>query len=88
MDPTQYAEAVAVIIGLVNGVDMVMNMEWNSFAKYMMALIAGLVFGFIHWFNIPSPEIGLAIAIGSSGVYKLFLGNKTPTPPTPPVTEV
>lgn len=71
MDFTQYALAVSSIIGLVNGIDLVQRKEWYSVIKFGLAIAAGLLFGAIHWFGLPSMEIGLAIGLASSGVYKI-----------------
>lgn len=68
---SEFAMAAFVIVGLVNGLNMALARDWQSFARFMLAVIAGVVFGLIHWFGLPSPEMGLAVAIGSSGAYKL-----------------
>lgn len=71
MDFQEFAMAGFVLIGLVNGIDLAVNKNWSSFAKFVAAVIAGGVFGYLKWFGLPSIEIGLAIGISSSGVYKL-----------------
>ena len=71
MDLTQFTTASFVIVGLINGVSFASNKQWKSFAKFMIATLAGLTFGFLGWFNITGPEMGLAVGIGSSGVYKV-----------------
>ena len=70
MDLTQFAMSATMLIGLVNIANMAIERNWKSFAKAMIACVAGVVLGFLHWFGVPSPEIGLALAIASSGVYK------------------
>lgn len=67
----QFALAAFVLIGLVNGVQFAINKEWKSFALFLTATIAGTVFGVINWFGLPSAEMGLAVGISSSGVYKV-----------------
>lgn len=71
MDISQFAMAAFVIIGLVNGVQFALDKNWRSFAFFLVSVIAGTIFGFLHWFNLPSAEIGLAVGISSSGVYKV-----------------
>ena len=62
--------AAFVLIGLVNGVQFLWAKNWKSFSFFAVALLAGLLFGFLGWFGIPSAEVGLAIGLASSGVYK------------------
>lgn len=69
MNFEQFAMAGFVLIGLVNGIKLGIDQNWKSFALFLTAVIAGTVFGFLHWFGLPSAEIGLAVGISSSGVY-------------------
>ena len=71
MNLEQYVMAAFVIIGLVNGIQFAILRQWQSFAFFMTAVVAGLLFGFLKWFGLPSPEVGLAVGISSSGVYKV-----------------
>lgn len=71
MDFTQYAMAGFVLIGLVNGVQFALDKNWRSLTFFMVAVLAGVLFGALKWFGIPSQEIGLAIGISSSGAYKV-----------------
>lgn len=71
IDFSQFAMAGFVLIGLVNGVQFALDKNWNSFFKFLTAVLAGLLFGVVKWFGIPSAEMGLAIGIGSSGIYKV-----------------
>ena len=71
VDFTGYAMATFALIGLINWVQMGMNGDYKAFAKVGIAVIAGSVFGYFQVFGIPSVEIGFALAINSSGVYKL-----------------
>jgi len=66
-----YTMAGFVLIGLVNGIQLATNKEWKSFIMFMTAVLFGALFGFLGWFELPSCEIGLAIGISSSGVYKI-----------------
>jgi prepilin signal peptidase PulO-like enzyme (type II secretory pathway) len=67
----QYVMAGFVLIGLVNGIGFALDRQWKPFSMFLTAVAAGLVFGFLGWFGLPSAEIGLAVGIGSSGVYKV-----------------
>lgn len=71
MDFEQYAMATFALIGLVNGVQLAVYRQWDRFVLWLVAVIAGTAFGFLHWFGLPSIELGLAIGINSSGVYKI-----------------
>lgn len=59
------------IIGMVNGINFIFEGEWKSFAKFAVALIVGVVFGYLNWFGIKGVEQGLAVALSSSGIYKI-----------------
>jgi hypothetical protein len=71
MDLTQFTLAAFVLIGLVNGVQFALAKNWASFILFITAVIAGTVFGFLHWFSLPSAAVGMAVGISSSGVYKV-----------------
>lgn len=71
MDLTQFAFGAAMLVGLVNVVKLAINQNWRSFALALVAVAGGLLFGFLGWFGIASPEIGLALALASSGVYEI-----------------
>lgn len=71
MNLDQYVMAGFVLIGLVNGLQFALDKNWRSFAMFCAAVTAGTAFGFLGWFGLPSAEIGLAVGISSSGVYKV-----------------
>ncbi len=71
MDLGQFAFAATVIIGLVNGIQFAFNRNWQAFVFFLVAVIAGTAFGALHWFGLPSIELGFALGVSSSGVYKL-----------------
>lgn len=71
VDLQQFVLASTALIGLVNGVNMAIEKDWGSFIKFMVAVSAGALFGYLRFFGLPSLEIGLALGLGSSGVYKL-----------------
>lgn len=70
MDLSQFPMAAFALIGLVNGVQFAVNREWKSFVFFSTAVAFGALFGFWGWFGIPSVEIGFALGLASSGVYK------------------
>lgn len=71
MDLTEFTLASFVLIGLVNGVQFAVTKQWDRFAFFMTAVGAGAIFGFLGWFALPSIEVGIAVGIASSGVYKV-----------------
>jgi len=73
MDLQQYVMAGFILIGLVNGLQFAFDRDWYAFAKFIVAVVAGGVFGYLHWFGLPTLEIGLAVGISSSGAYKLAM---------------
>ena len=79
MDFSEYAVAATVLIGLINGVQFALNKNWRAFVFFLTSIIAGSVFGFFGWFGLPSIEIGFAVGLGASGVYKIsqVIGSKT-----------
>jgi len=78
MNIENYAIAGAILVGLVNGVQLLLDRKWDSFIKFVIALVTGMTFGYFGWFGLPSLEIGLAVGISSSGFYKISqkLGGK------------
>lgn len=79
MDIATYAVAATVIIGLVNGVQLIIDpplaadgkKDYKPAILWVLAVVSGTVFGYLRWYGIPSLEIGFAFGVGSSGVYKL-----------------
>jgi len=71
IDLQNFAMAGFVLIGLVNGIQFAFDKNWKSFAFFITAVAAGIIFGYLGWFGLPSAEIGLAVGIGSSGAYKI-----------------
>ncbi len=59
------------IIGMVNGINFLFEGQWKAFGKFAAALIVGMVFGYLNWFGIKGIEQGLAVALSSSGIYKI-----------------
>lgn len=71
MNLEQYVMGGFVMIGLVNGIQFLVDRDWKSFVKFMTAVIAGGLFGYLNWFGLPNIEIGLAVGISSSGIFKI-----------------
>ena len=75
VDLASLATAMAVIIGIVNGVALLSNesngkIVVSSFMKFVLALILGIVFGALHMFGL-TVELGIVAALASSGLYKI-----------------
>jgi len=71
MDLTQFAFGASMLIGLVNYLKMAIDRNWRSFSLVTVAVAGGMIFGTLGWFGIPSPEIGFALGLASSGVYEV-----------------
>jgi len=71
MDLEQYVMGGFVLIGLVNGLQFALDKKWDAFVRFMTAVIVGGMFGFFKMYGIPSLEVGLAIGVSSSGIYKI-----------------
>jgi len=59
-----------VLIGMINGIKL-LETDKKGFAYFMVAVVAGTIFGALKLFGLPGFEVGLAVGISSSGVYKL-----------------
>ena len=70
MNFEQYALATFVLIGFVNGIQFAVNRDWKAFVYFSTATVGGVVLGYLRWFGLPGMEMGLAIGVNSSGVYK------------------
>jgi prepilin signal peptidase PulO-like enzyme (type II secretory pathway) len=62
--------AVAIIIGIVNGVTLLNAPQVTPFVKFLIALALGLLFGVIGLFGM-NLETGIIAGLSSSGLYKL-----------------
>ncbi len=71
MNLEEYTLGAFVLIGLVNGIQLALERNWKSFVKFMCAVIAGGLFGYLGWFDLPNLETGIALGIASSGTYKM-----------------
>lgn len=78
IDLAALAAAMAVIIGIVNGIALFdqayagegQKPRINSFVKFILAVALGILFGFLGWFGL-TVQLGLVAALASSGLYKL-----------------
>ena len=63
-------EAIAAIIGIVNGLRLLKDNDRWGFILFIAAVIAGLIFGFLGWFGL-NIQGGFIAALASSGVYQV-----------------
>ncbi|MEM3335425.1 MAG: hypothetical protein QXY47_05285 [Thermoplasmata archaeon] len=59
------------IIGFVNGISLLLDGQYKSFAKFAVALVVGAILGYLNYFGINGVEAGIGIALSSSGIYKI-----------------
>ena len=64
-------EAIAAIVGLINGFRLWQAPDKGGFYLFAGAVIVGLVFGYLEWFSLSGVEAGLIAALASSGVYRV-----------------
>jgi hypothetical protein len=67
---TNLVVAVAVIIGIVNGVALLNAPQITPFVKFLIALALGLAFGIIGLFGL-NLQTGIIASLVSSGLYKI-----------------
>lgn len=76
-DLVQTAQAVLAIVGLVNGFRLLKEgmdsspKNYWGFGLFMLAMVAGLVFGYLHWFTLDSMQAGFLAGLASSGLYRV-----------------
>lgn len=69
-------QAMAVIIGLVNGVRLIKEGQESNpknywgFVLFMIAMAVGVGFGLTHMFGL-TVETGIVAALASSGLYRI-----------------
>lgn len=63
-------QAIAVIIGIVNGVTLAKDPDRWGFILFIIALGVGILLGALRLFGL-SLETGIVAALASSGVYKV-----------------
>lgn len=62
-------QAVAVIIGIVNGVRLYKEEDKTGFILFIIALLVGALFGFLGYFKL-NIESGIVASLASSGLYR------------------
>ncbi len=67
----EFGVAAGVIIGLVNGFRLLEQPNKKGFFYFLGALGAGILFGAVGLFGVPSIEVGIEIALASSGLYRV-----------------
>ncbi len=67
----EYVVAGSILIGLVNGFNLAYSKNWESFFKFLVAVVGGAVLGYLQWFGLPSIEAGIGAGLASSGIYKI-----------------
>ncbi len=70
VDFASIATAMAVNIGIVNGVQL-LSPKVKGFISFAIAMVLGIVFGFLHWFGLSGVEVGIVAGLASSGLFKL-----------------
>lgn len=67
-------QAMAVIIGLVNGVRLLKEgtdtKNYWGFILFTVAMGAGVLLGLLHYFGL-TVETGIVVALASSGLYRV-----------------
>lgn len=63
-------QAMAVIIGIVNGMRLFQETDKRGFILFVIAVASGLLLGALHFFGL-TIESGLVAALASSGLYRV-----------------
>lgn len=63
-------QAIAVIIGIVNGIQLFEAPNKKGFIYFVVALVTGVVLGLLGMFGL-NLEQGIVTALASSGLYKV-----------------
>lgn len=63
-------QALAVIIGAVNGVRLLKAQDLWGFIFFVSAIVVGVVLGFLNYFGL-TVETGIVAALASSGLYRV-----------------
>jgi len=66
----EYLVAGAVIVGIVNGVQLGFP-QVKGFVSFIISLVLGVLFGLTHLFGLPGIEAGIIVSLASSGLYKV-----------------
>jgi len=63
-------QALAVIIGAVNGIRLLKAQDLWGFVFFVSAIVVGVVLGFLNYFGL-TVETGIVAALASSGLYRV-----------------
>ena len=63
-------QAMAVVIGIVNGIRLAKENDKWGFILFTIALIVGVGLGLLRYFGL-TVETGIVIALASSGLYRI-----------------
>ena len=63
-------QALAVIIGTVNGIRLLKSQDLWGFIFFVSAVVVGIVLGFLGYFGL-TVETGIVAALASSGLYRV-----------------
>lgn len=64
-------EAIAAVVGLVNGFRLLEAKDKKGFYYFAGAVVVGIIFGAFKWFGVEGIEQGLVVALASSGLYRV-----------------
>lgn len=63
-------QAIAVVIGIVNGARLLKNADKWGFIFFCIALFVGVLLGIFSMFGL-NVEMGIVVALASSGLYRV-----------------
>lgn len=63
-------QAMAVIIGIVNGIRLAKEKDKTGFILFICALVIGILLGLLQLFGL-NLETGIVVALASSGLYRV-----------------
>lgn len=67
---TENLEAMAVIVGLVNGIRLAREQDKWGLILFICAMVAGVLLGLFGLFGLDL-ETGIVAALASSGLYRI-----------------
>ncbi len=63
-------QAMAVIIGVVNGVRLFKQQDKYGFILFVIAVVIGVLLGSLRYFGL-TVESGIVVGLASSGLYRV-----------------
>jgi uncharacterized membrane protein HdeD (DUF308 family) len=85
MDFSQFVVLGGVLAGVTELISRLRARDFWVVATIVSCAVVGAIFGYFHWGNVPSVEVGLLAGLFASGAIKTIssFGNKsTPAPST------